>query len=253
MNSIIYIIKQFLTRNRSQILISKISNRFSNLISSSKTDFNWLNNNKSDLDDFLVKINSDLFEESKRIHKEINDRANKILPALNVKLGGGASDKLLYFLVRSKKPNVIIETGVAAGFSSLSILKAIDFNKKGKLYSSDFPYFRLKEPEKYIGALIDRSIYKNWELEIEGDSVNIPRFLNSIEKIDLFHYDSDKSYNGKTKTFELVKPKLSNNSIVIFDYIQDDNFFKNLVVKNNYQFKIFKVGGKFIGLTERLK
>ena len=126
-------------------------------------------------------------------------------------------------------------------------------NKKGKLYSSDFPYFRLKEPEKYIGALVDRDIYKNWELEIEGDSVNIPRFLNSIEKIDLFHYDSDKSYGGKLKTFELVRPKLSINSVVIFDDIQDDNFFKNLVVKNNYQFKIFKVDGKFIGLIESIK
>ena len=253
MNNIINIIKQLLTRNRSQILFSKILNRFSNLISSNKTDFNWLNNNKSDLDNFLIKIDSDLLEESKSIHKEINDRANKILPALNVKLGGGASDKLLYFMVRLKKPETIIETGVAAGFSSLSILKAIDFNKKGKLYSSDFPYFRLKEPEKYIGVLVDRSIYKNWELEIEGDSVNIPRFLNSIEKIDLFHYDSDKSYGGKIKTFELVRPKLSINSVVIFDDIQDDNFFKNLVINNNYEFKIFKVDNKFIGLIESLK
>lgn len=253
MNNIINIINQFFKGNRSKILLSKISNRFSNLISVDKTDLAWLNNYKSDLDNFLININLDLWQESKNIHKEINDRANKILPVLNVKLGGGASDKLLYFLVRLKKPNTIIETGVAAGFSSLSILKAIEFNKKGKLYSSDFPYFRLKEPEKYIGALVDRDIYKNWELEIEGDSVNIPRFLNSIEKIDLFHYDSDKSYGGKIKTFELVRPKLSINSVVIFDDIQDDNFFKNLVIKNNYEFKIFKVDNKFIGLIESLK
>ena len=253
MDKIINIINQFFKGNRSKILLSKISNRFSNLISVDKTDLDWLNNNQSDLDSFLININLDLWQESKNIHKEINDRANKILPVLNVKLGGGASDKLLYFLVRLKKPNTIIETGVAAGFSSLSILKAIEFNKKGKLYSSDFPYFRLKEPEKYIGALVDRDIYKNWELEIEGDSVNIPRFLNRIEKIDLFHYDSDKSYGGKLKTFELVRPKLSINSVVIFDDIQDDNFFKNLVIKNNYEFKIFKVDNKFIGLIESLK
>ena len=253
MNNIINIINQFFKGNRSKILLSKISNRFSNLISVDKTDLAWLNDNQSDLDNFLININLDLWQESKNIHKEINDRANKILPVLNVKLGGGASDKLLYFLVRLKKPNTIIETGVAAGFSSLSILKAIDLNKKGKLYSSDFPYFRLKEPEKYIGTLVDRDIYKNWELEIEGDSVNIPRFLNRIEKIDLFHYDSDKSYGGKLKTFELVRPKLSINSVVIFDDIQDDNFFKNLVIKNNYEFKIFKVDNKFIGLIESLK
>ena len=32
---------------------------------------------------------------------------------------------LLYFFVRYFKPKVVLETGVAAGFSSLSILKAL--------------------------------------------------------------------------------------------------------------------------------
>ena len=253
MNNILNILKQFFKGNRSKILLLKISNRFSKIISLDKTDLPWLNNNLSGLDDFLININPDLWQESKKIHEEINERANKILPKLNIKLGGGASDKLLYFIVRSKKPETIIETGVAAGFSSLSILKAIESNKKGKLYSSDFPYFRLKDPEKYIGALVDRSIYKNWELEIEGDSINIPKFLNNIEELDLFHYDSDKSYHGKIKTFELVQPKLTRNSVIIFDDIQDDNFFKKLVLNNNYHFKIFKVENKFIGLIENLK
>ena len=134
MNNILNILKQFFKGNRSKILLLKISNRFSKIISLDKTDLPWLNNNLSGLDDFLININPDLWQESKKIHEEINERANKILPKLNIKLGGGASDKLLYFIVRSKKPETIIETGVAAGFSSLSILKAIESNKKGKLY-----------------------------------------------------------------------------------------------------------------------
>jgi hypothetical protein len=35
-----------------------------------------------------------------------------------------------------------------AGFSSSAILTALKENGEGILYSSDFPYFRIKNPEK---------------------------------------------------------------------------------------------------------
>ena len=55
-------------------------------------------------------------------------------------LGGGGNFILLYFLTR-KFNKVVVETGVAAGWSSLAILGAFEKNGEGKLYSSDFPYF----------------------------------------------------------------------------------------------------------------
>ena len=47
--------------------------------------------------------------------------------------------KFLYFIVRCAKPAFMIETGVAHGVSSWTILNAIHKNGYGKLYSIDLP------------------------------------------------------------------------------------------------------------------
>ena len=65
------------------------------------------------------------------------------LSKLSVKLSGGLY-KLLYFPIRKIKPYTVVETGVAAGWTSLAILRALNKNGRGHLYSSDFPYFELK-------------------------------------------------------------------------------------------------------------
>ena len=70
-------------------------------------------------------------------------------------LGGGADYPLLYFLTRYLNPENVLETGVAAGFSSYAILSALQKNRKGTLYSSDFPYLRIKNPERYIGIVVE--------------------------------------------------------------------------------------------------
>lgn len=43
-------------------------------------------------------------------------------------------------LVRILRPTVVIETGVANGISSAFILKALDKNNEGMLYSIDLHY-----------------------------------------------------------------------------------------------------------------
>ena len=66
-----------------------------------------------------------------------------------------------------------------------------------------FHALELKNPEKYIGILLSEKLKQNWNLSIEGDEINLRRFLKSLKKIDLFHCDSDKSYNGKKKEYSI--------------------------------------------------
>ena len=44
------------------------------------------------------------------------------------------------------------------------LLQAIEKNNVGKLFSSDFPYFRLENPEQYIGIVVPNDLKKNWRL-----------------------------------------------------------------------------------------
>ena len=163
-------------------------------------------------------------------------------------MGGGGLYPVLFFLTLYRKPRVILETGVAAGFSSKTFLSALKENGMGTLYSSDFPYFRIANPEKYIGILVDEDLKDNWHLFIEGDKKNIPAILSEIDKIDLFHYDSDKSYDSRVYTFNLIKDKLHKDSYILFDDIQNNNHFKDMVLKNKYDYYVFEFEGKHVGL-----
>ena len=163
--------------------------------------------------------------------------------------------ELLYFLTRYIRPKIIVETGVAAGFSSKAFLTAIHKNKEGKLYSSDFPYFKEDNAEKYIGLLVDNIYKKNWDLFTEGDLNFIKTLDKKIENssIDLFHYDSDKSYRSRKKTYNAIKKYLKKKCIIIFDDIQDNLHFSDLSSKfENDKIKVFRFNGKYIGMIWNL-
>jgi predicted O-methyltransferase YrrM len=241
------IIKLFFQRKRHLVLIKKFYNKVF-YAWKNKIDIEWLKKHKTSWEDYLKSMDLEIFDETREVIDKLIRENREKLKKLDVKLGGSANQFLLYFLIRKFKPSIIFETGVAAGHSSRAILKALKINQKGKLYSSDFPYFRIKNAEKYIGILVEEELKHKWHLSIEGDSVNIKEFLKIENTIDFFHYDSDKSYKGKQTTFNLVKKKISQGGIFIFDDIQDDNFFRDIATQNNFNFKVFSFENKYVGL-----
>ncbi len=95
--------------------------------------------------------------------------------------------------------------------------------------------------------------FPNWELKIEGDEANIPKLISNINHIDIFHYDSDKTYEGKKNVYNLIKKKISDKSILIFDDIQDDIFFYEICQRTSFEYKIFKFNSKYIGFLGKIK
>ena len=195
--------------------------------------------NKIDLDSYLLNLDKDLFIESKKINEILIKQSQKKISEFNFTLGGGANCILIYFFSRYYKPKIIYETGVSYGFSSNVFLNAIQKNNIGFLYSSDLPYLKIKNSQNAIGCLVDDKLKKNWILNIKGDTKNALEFSKSNKLIDLFHYDSDKSFMGKFITFNIIKKNFSKKCIVIFDDIQTDNFFTYLIKKNSYKYKVF--------------
>jgi predicted O-methyltransferase YrrM len=207
---------------------------------------------KSSTEEICISIDGNLFEEVKSDIKAIENKAKDRLSTLDFSLGGGGNYVLLNFLVRKFQPTCVVESGVAAGWSSLAILKALEKNKKGFLYSSDFPYFRLKNPEKYIGFVVeDENLKSRWYLNIQGDQVALPKIVNLLEnkKINLFHYDSDKSYSGRDFAINTLSSKISTDCIIIFDDIQDNLHFKDFVEENKMQYTVLEFKGKYVGVV----
>ncbi|HKY37067.1 MAG TPA: class I SAM-dependent methyltransferase [Polyangiaceae bacterium] len=192
-----------------------------------------------------------LWDEAASFTERFRVEATRKLHELGVTLGGGGHYELLYFLARWKKPALVLETGVAAGFSSAAILSALERNQLGQLKSSDFPYFRLERPERFIGCLVEERLKSRWHLETKGDRLNLPKLLRGVQQIDLFHYDSDKSHYGRRSALSQVGPKLSERAVLLMDDVQDNWFFREYVETTLTPFRIFEFEGKYLGLVER--
>lgn len=118
------------------------------------------------------------------------------------KLGGWIdfiTCNLIYVTIRHSKPKIVIETGVGPGSSSAFILKALEDNKNGTLYSIDLPgndaivypklgkNFNIHVPEGWqVGWLIPPWLKHRHRLIIGGSREELPKLLNKINKIDIF-------------------------------------------------------------------
>tara|TARA_B100000787_G_scaffold158666_1_gene136239 strand:+ start:435 stop:1229 length:795 start_codon:yes stop_codon:yes gene_type:complete len=209
----------------------------------------YLKENSVNYESFFSNIDSNLWDESKNISKTINDNSKKILENIKFDLGGGGSIEVVYFLTRLTKPNNIIETGVAAGFTTYAFFEAIKKNNKGNLFSSDFPYFRLPNPEQFIGIILPNHFRLNWNLFIKGDENNIKEIKKKINTVDLIHYDSDKSYNGRKNFIKSISDITHKETFFIMDDLHDNSFFLDYVKENKeLNWKILNVKKGFVGL-----
>ena len=232
------------------VIIKKIFKRFEKNTSHEAKIWAKQNTNFS-TEEFCRLVDSKLFDEILPEIKLLKNEAEAKLINLKVPLGGGGNYTLLYFLVRKLLPNIVVETGVAAGWSSLAILRGLNKNKNGKLYSSDFPYFRLNNPEQYIGILAkNEPNIIDWSLDIRGDDIAISDIKKKIGNIciDIIHYDSDKSYSGRNAFIKNLYSNINSKTVIIFDDIQDNLHFKNLISKNKENFCIIEFNGKYLGL-----
>ena len=222
------ILINFFKENYFLVIVKKIFKKFEK--NTSVEAKKWaVENNKRSIEEFFCSVDAPLYDEIKIEIKSIQEFAQNKISKLTVPLGGGGNYILLYFLIRKFKLFNIVETGVAAGWTSLAILRALKKNGKGFLYSSDFPYFRLRNPEKYIGIMVPEELKKNWRLEILGDEKNIKKFKLEIDYADIILYDSDKRYSGKINFFKAINNLIRPNSIIVVDDLHNDSFFLEYV------------------------
>jgi predicted O-methyltransferase YrrM len=191
-----------------------------------------------------------LWAEALAYAESLHEQARETLLSVKYHLGGGGHYALLYFLVRSVRPAVVVETGVAAGWSSEAILSALQVNANGALYSSDFPMFRLSDPESYIGILVRPEHRARWSLFTRGDAANLPAIVRRLgaSPIDLVHYDSDKTAQGRHDALRVLAPHFHTGTVVVMDDIQDDLVFAELT--RGRRSHVFRFERKFLGLIE---
>ena len=139
---------------------------------------------------------------------------------------------LLYLTVRALKPEVVVETGVAYGNSSAHILKAMQMNGAGRLYSIDHAPLEIGA-ENYIGALIPGELQSRWELHRGTSRHLLAPLLESIGKVDLFIHDSLHTYSNMIREYRAATPHLQGISLLLSDDIQRNQAFGDWTKESN--------------------
>jgi predicted O-methyltransferase YrrM len=126
----------------------------------------------------------------------------------------------LYAVVRAAKPAVVVETGVASGMSSAHILRALEANGFGTLYSLDLPNVQegsILPQGRTTGWIVPAALHGRWNLQLGDTRELLPKLLDSLGRVDLFLHDSDHSYEAMSFEFERALPKIAPGGLLMSD------------------------------------
>lgn len=135
--------------------------------------------------------------------------------------------RLCYLSCRMIQPSVVVETGVAYGVSSAFILKALEENDRGTLYSVDLPPLRRKA-ERLWGIAVPEELRSRWRLHRGSSARVLPRLLRETGPVDLFVHDSLHTYRNMRREFETVWPHLRTGGALLADDVERNRAFDEL-------------------------
>jgi predicted O-methyltransferase YrrM len=218
----------------------------------------WAEQHAQDPAGSLMAIDPVLWEEAcsfaEAMRQHAVDRLGHLRETTGLRMGGAADYRILYFLVRLVKPQIVIETGVAMGYSTRTILMALRANGGGRLYSSDLPYFRLDDAEDLVGYLVEDDLRDDaWEVQVDGDRKVLPRLADKLDpgSVGFFHYDSDKRESGHRFAMKVLKDVLASDALLVFDDVNDSLWFSRFAQQTGASpcvFRFIEDWPKYIGV-----
>ena len=166
------------------------------------------------------------------------------------KMGGEGHLGLLYSCAELTQALRVLETGVAYGWSSYAILRSLQNRPGAHLASTDMPYVKLNL-EDYVGVVVPDELRQQWTLIRQADRQGLPKALAQLGRLDLCHYDSDKSYQGRMWAYPILWDSLRSGGILISDDIQDNAGFKDFVKTISAEWYVAEHLGKYVGVIRK--
>ncbi len=143
---------------------------------------------------------------------------------------------LLYLLVRTLRPERVVESGVADGFSTVVLLTALEKNGRGRLTSLDV--------SAEVGVLAKGRPSERWELRLMAPTREaFAAEVRRVGTVGLFVHDSDHSYAVQTAEYEVVRPRLEAPGVIVSDDIDASYAFLDFCARERVR--------PFVLVTER--
>jgi hypothetical protein len=139
--------------------------------------------------------------------------------------------RALWCLARHLGPEHAIETGVAHGVSTRSLLEALERNGGGRLWSIDLPPVTIPERRREVAAAVPEYRRARWTY-VEGSSRRrLPGLLRQLSEIQLFVHDSWHSTRNTLWELKRAWSALPPQGVLVADDI-DHNWGFRLFVES---------------------
>jgi predicted O-methyltransferase YrrM len=135
--------------------------------------------------------------------------------------------RLCYLACRLIEPEIVVETGVAYGVSSTFILKALEINGQGTLFSVDLPPLR-RRYERFWGIAVPDELRGRWRLYRGASARVLPRLFEENPTVDLFVHDSLHTHRNMRREFDTVWPSLRAGAVLLADDVERNGAFGEL-------------------------
>ena len=136
--------------------------------------------------------------------------------------------RLCYAACRLLKPEIVVETGVAYGVTTSFILKALQVNGKGRLYSIDLPPLG-ENADAFVGYLVPGVLRERWTLCRGMSKRVLPKLLADLGEVHLFIHDSLHTYRNIRRELDTVSPYLGRPAVAIADDVQGNRAFSDWI------------------------
>jgi len=132
---------------------------------------------------------------------------------------------MLYLITKKLQPEISVETGVQIGGSTYSILRGMEENNKGKLYSIDIGRF-FEYNGKFvtpIAPLVTESQKPFWKFVCGNAEKVLSHVIAPLSKLDFFCAGHSHTYKVQKFEGELAWPHIRKGGIFVLDRADNNN------------------------------
>jgi len=136
--------------------------------------------------------------------------------------------RLCYIACRARRPDTVIETGVAYGVTTTFVLTALEVNGRGRLHSIDLPPLGTAA-DAAVGALVPDQLRARWTLHRGASRRILPPLLAQLGTVDMFIHDSLHTSRTMRWEFETAHRHGGRPFVLLADDIELNRAFEEFV------------------------
>jgi len=126
-------------------------------------------------------------------------------------------------IVKLNRPAVMVETGVALGFTTATVLRAMEDAGRGHLYSVDLPALQYNHADP-VGRAVPASLTGRRTLELGDSRKKLEPLCARVAPVDIFLHDALHTYSSQLREYRTVWPFIRPGGLLISDDVNNPAF-----------------------------